>query len=120
MDGYGSYYIDNKGRAHVLQADGVWYPAPDTSRPEPAVHYDVGPNDMLVIHISVYGVPANRVEAYVRRVKRDLMPALDQRGLKDRVLFCTHRDEDRKVRFEVIKIERPKNTPSHRYPPIMG
>lgn len=64
----------------------------------------VGPDDILIVHIGVKDIPANRIESYIKRAKEKVQSAFDERGLKDRVLWCPVR-EGTDVTFAVIGVE---------------
>lgn len=86
-------------RAKQLAPD-VWE---EMRRRLSASEINVGPNDILVIHIPVESVPSNRIEDYMRRAKADLQPVFDARGLSGRVLLVPSRDE-KAARFSSIRI----------------
>jgi len=72
---------------------------------------NVGPNDVLVIHIRTNDIPRNRIEAYLRRAKQSLKPMWEKLGLKDRVIFMAGEGEHG---FSVIHVEEAGMTKAHK------
>ncbi len=89
---------------------------------------EVGPNDILVIHLDVADIPTNRVEAYMVKAKKSLGDVFAKRGLKGRVLWVPTRE--RETGFSVIGVNDreqhlaralPKSATVKKYPPpVMG
>lgn len=63
---------------------------------------EVGPNDILIVNLDVTNVPRNRVDAYMVRAKKSLVPLFEERGLRGRVLWVPTRE--RETGFSVIGV----------------
>jgi hypothetical protein len=61
---------------------------------------EVGPNDILIVHLNVTDIPASRVEVYMSRAKESLRTIFEARGLKGRTLWIPTRN--RETHFAVI------------------
>jgi hypothetical protein len=81
----------------------------------------VGPNDILVVYLDVSNIPPNHIDGYMRRAKKDLASAFDERGLKGRSLWVPIQDAG-PTHFGVIGVQRAKGSQSggRSQPPVMG